>query len=176
MPQTWEQLYEDNADALVAYAGQFGFSFASAEDIVHDAFLRVFGKNGEPEHPNPRALLFQTVRWTALDRLKKNRRRLKREKAASTDLFVDTASLEGMDGREFAAVVSRLFRRLSSEQREVLVLHLWGDMSFREIGEQLGISPNTASSRYRYGLEKIRNEGAGELRDLFSGRIVTATL
>lgn len=176
MPQSWEQLYEENADGLVAYASQFGFSFESAEDIVHDAFLRVFGKDSEPEHPNLRALLFQCVRWTALDRLKKNRRRLKREAAVSVDLFVDTASPDRSEGTEFAAVVSKLFQQLPDEQREVLVLHLWGDLSFREIGEQLGISPNTASSRYRYGLEKIRSEEAGELKDFFSSRIVTTTL
>jgi len=176
MPQSWEQLYEENADALVAYAGQFGFSFASAQDIVHDAFLRVFDRNGEPEHPNLRALLFQGVRWTALDRLKKNRRRLKREEAASTELFVDTTSSKGAEEREFAAVVSGLVRQLPDEQREVLVLHLWGDLSFREIGEQLGISPNTASSRYRYGLEKLRNEETGELKDFFSRQVLTTTL
>ena len=175
MPQqSWEQLYEGNADGLVAYATQFGFSFESAQDIVHDAFLRVFGKDRDPEHPNPKALLFQCVRWTALDRLKKNRRRLKRE-ADATDLLVDTASSGGPDGKEFAALVSKLLRQLPDEQREVLVLHLWGDLSFREIGEQLGISPNTASSRYRYGLEKIRSE-AGELKDFFSSRIMTSTL
>jgi hypothetical protein len=43
-----------------------------------------------------------------------------------------------------------------AEQREVIVLKIWHEHTFEEIGELLGLSPNTAAGRYRYGLQKLR--------------------
>ena len=45
---------------------------------------------------------------------------------------------------------------LPQEQREAIVLKIWHQHTFEEIGELLGISPNTAAGRYRYGLQKLR--------------------
>ena len=47
--------------------------------------------------------------------------------------------------------------KLSAEQREVVSLHIHGQMKFREIAEQLDVSINTVQSRYRYGIEKLRS-------------------
>ncbi|MCX8089882.1 MAG: sigma-70 family RNA polymerase sigma factor, partial [Verrucomicrobiae bacterium] len=41
-------------------------------------------------------------------------------------------------------------------QREVIVLKIWHQYTFEEIGALLGVSPNTAAGRYRYGMEKLR--------------------
>lgn len=38
---------------------------------------------------------------------------------------------------------------------ELIVLRVWGQLTFEEIGGVVGISPNTAASRYRYGLAKL---------------------
>jgi DNA-directed RNA polymerase specialized sigma24 family protein len=51
---------------------------------------------------------------------------------------------------------------LPPEQREVIVLKLWHEHTFEEIGELLDISPNTAAGRYRYGLQKLRQRLIGE--------------
>jgi RNA polymerase sigma-70 factor (ECF subfamily) len=45
---------------------------------------------------------------------------------------------------------------LPDEQREVLVLKIWNDLTFAEIGSVLEISQNTAASRYRYALGALR--------------------
>jgi RNA polymerase sigma-70 factor (ECF subfamily) len=45
---------------------------------------------------------------------------------------------------------------LPVEQRDVVALKIDGELTFGEIGAALGISPNTAASRYRYALEKLR--------------------
>jgi DNA-directed RNA polymerase specialized sigma24 family protein len=52
---------------------------------------------------------------------------------------------------------------LPDEQREIIVLHLQGRLPFREIAGLREMSINTAMSRYRYGLEKIRAALNGEL-------------
>ena len=50
----------------------------------------------------------------------------------------------------------RRLAALPQDQREVIVLKIWHEHTFEEIGELLEISPNTAAGRYRYGLQKLR--------------------
>jgi RNA polymerase sigma-70 factor (ECF subfamily) len=45
---------------------------------------------------------------------------------------------------------------LPVEQREIMVLRVWGQMTFEEAAATLDISPNTAASRYRYALAKLK--------------------
>jgi DNA-directed RNA polymerase specialized sigma24 family protein len=51
---------------------------------------------------------------------------------------------------------------LPSVQREVIVLKIWHQYTFEEIGRLLALSPNTAAGRYRYGLQKLRTCLKGE--------------
>ena len=53
-------------------------------------------------------------------------------------------------------------RELPEEQREVLVMKIWGGLTFAQVGEALAISANTAGSRYRYALERLREALAEE--------------
>lgn len=48
--------------------------------------------------------------------------------------------------------------RLPEAQREVLVLKIWGELTFDEIARELDIPLNTAASRYRYALAALRQE------------------
>jgi DNA-directed RNA polymerase specialized sigma24 family protein len=50
----------------------------------------------------------------------------------------------------------RCLSKLPAEQREVIVLKIWHEHTFEEIGGLLEVSPNTAAGRYRYGLQKLR--------------------
>jgi len=50
-------------------------------------------------------------------------------------------------------------------QREVVVLHIWGGLTFEEVAQAIGVSPNTAASRYRYALEKLRRLVADETNE-----------
>jgi RNA polymerase sigma-70 factor (ECF subfamily) len=57
-----------------------------------------------------------------------------------------------------AVELQSALRELPEQQREVILLHIWGMMSFEEVADALEISPNTAASRYRYGLSKLREQ------------------
>ena len=57
----------------------------------------------------------------------------------------------------------RCLQKLPPDQREVIVLKIWHEHTFEEIGALLELSPNTVAGRYRYGMEKLRAcLGAGE--------------
>ncbi len=52
--------------------------------------------------------------------------------------------------------LKQLIKLLPEEQREVLIMRHWGDMSFKEISEKTGVSINTALGRMRYALNNLR--------------------
>ena len=60
------------------------------------------------------------------------------------------------DEMAFGESLSRAMAELPPEQRAVVHLKLWENLTFEQIAEALDIPPNTAASRYRYGLDKLR--------------------
>jgi DNA-directed RNA polymerase specialized sigma24 family protein len=68
----------------------------------------------------------------------------------------------GESPQERAAI--ECLQKLPAEQREVIVLKIWHEHTFEEIGELLQLSPNTVAGRYRYGMDKMRNclKGSGK--------------
>jgi RNA polymerase sigma-70 factor (ECF subfamily) len=52
--------------------------------------------------------------------------------------------------------VAEAMEQLPFEQRQIIALHHYSRMSLRAIGRSLELSPNTAKSRYRYGMDKLR--------------------
>ncbi|HYG34785.1 MAG TPA: sigma-70 family RNA polymerase sigma factor, partial [Clostridia bacterium] len=61
-----------------------------------------------------------------------------------------------VEDRERAQLIQEAMNRLPEIYREVVTLKVWGGLTFAEIADSLDISPNTAASRYRYGLEELR--------------------
>ena len=150
--EDWKVCFSDLAPGLVLFARQYVRSAPDAEDIVQEAFVRFWRKQHSIQN---RALLFATVRSVALDLLRRDSRRLRRE--ANAALEVDqftTPQFDFDDGsqQQLAAAVDQL----PAEQREVLVMKIWNELTFADIGEVLGISQNTAASRYRYALAALK--------------------
>jgi RNA polymerase sigma-70 factor (ECF subfamily) len=150
--EDWKVCFSELAPGLVLFARQFVRTAADAEDIVQDAFVRFWRKEHSIEN---RGLLYATVRSVALDLLRRDARRARREANAALELeHVTQPQFDFDDGsqRELAAAVDRL----PIEQREVLVMKIWNELTFAEIGQALGISQNTAASRYRYALAALK--------------------
>jgi len=150
--EDWKVCFSELAPGLVLFARQFVRTGADAEDIVQDAFVRFWRKEHSIEN---RALLFATVRSVALDLLRRDARRARRETNAALEMEQTTAQQFDFDDgsqQELAAAVDRL----PVEQREVLVMKIWNELTFAEIGQALGISQNTAASRYRYALAALK--------------------
>ena len=150
--EDWKVCFSELVPGLVLFARQFVRTGADAEDIVQDAFVRFWRKEHSIEN---RALLFATVRSVALDLLRRDARRARREANAALEVEQSTPPQFDFDDgsqRELAAAVDRL----PVEQREVLVMKIWNELTFVEIGDALGISQNTAASRYRYALAALK--------------------
>jgi RNA polymerase sigma-70 factor (ECF subfamily) len=142
-----KRLYEQHSRGLIAYACAFLPGFAAAEDVLHQVFERLL-RGGIEIEGSPIPYLYRAVRNAALNDVRKR----------SRDVTLDDAWLEGPPGMgEGAIVLQSALQQLPTEQREVITLHIWGQMTFEEVATTLGIPAKTAESRYRYGLSKLKD-------------------
>jgi RNA polymerase sigma-70 factor (ECF subfamily) len=155
--EPWRICYRQLAPKLLLCARQWVVSPADAEDVVQNAFIK-FWKRQPDAKPEHYPLLFTTLRTTALDLRRSQERRLRRESDPSGELLGEDASFFDsiIEQREDAAQIEAALKKLPSEQREVLVLRIWGELTFAQIAETLRVSINTVASRHRYGLEALR--------------------
>ena len=154
----WHAWLDGHGPSLLLFARQWVTSRADAEDIVQEAFVRFWRSRHQAREPA--AYLYRCVKNCALEWLRAGQRRGRREEAiakaearSSEPLF--TLELE-LDERR--RLIEAALAQLPAEQREVVVLKIWGELSFAQIAETLEVSPNTAASRYRYALAKLREQ------------------
>jgi RNA polymerase sigma-70 factor (ECF subfamily) len=150
--EDWKSCFSEIGPGLLLFARQWARSAADAEDIVQEAFVKFWRRNHTITN---RALLYATVRSIALDFIRRDKRRLRREAAvaAEADPAIEPEFEFADEGQSaLAAAVGCL----PHDQREVLVLKIWNDLTFNEIARALGISQNTAASRYRYALAHLK--------------------
>jgi RNA polymerase sigma-70 factor, ECF subfamily len=144
-----EVLYRKHGAALLLFASAISGDRGRAQDAVHQVFLKAI-ENGSLSHAtDKKAYLFASVRNAVLNDAKVRDR--------SSVLDVDAAWFSAPE-QDYAGEqnLRRALGDLPDDQREVVVLHIWGELTFSEIGDLLGISSNTAASRYRYALAKLR--------------------
>ena len=150
--EDWKSSFSEIGPGLLLFARQWTRSAADAEDIVQEAFVKFWRRNHKIHN---RALLYATVRSIALDFIRRDKRRVRREATAvaEADPTIEP-QFEWADEEQsaLAAAVSCL----PHDQREVLVLKIWNELTFSEIAGALGISQNTAASRYRYALAHLK--------------------
>jgi RNA polymerase sigma-70 factor, ECF subfamily len=144
-----EHLYGQLGPALVLFALSITRDRARAQDAVHQVFLKMIEKPNLGAVADMKAYLFTCVRNAILNDTKTRQR--------SVALCEEVAWFEPPH-RDYAAELNlrRALYLLPDDQREVVVLHVWGGLTFLQIAEVLRISSNTAASRYRYALSRLR--------------------
>lgn len=156
-PPWCEKLYRAKATELILYGRALGLSHAEAEDVVQETFLTLLQQEKAPEKPEHYCM--RCFRNRALNYRRSFWRRVAREFESSR--WFERSSAESATER----AAMRCLAELPMPQREVIVLKLWHECTFEEIGELLELSPNTAAGRYRYGLEKLRACLKGETHE-----------
>ena len=150
--EDWKSCFAELGPGLVLFARQFVRSIADAEDIVQDAFVRFWRKQ---HSVRDKGLLYATVRTTALDLLRRDARRARREATASAEMEQTIEPQFDFDDGSQRALAAAI-DLLPVEQREGLVMKIWNELTFAEIASALAISQNTAASRYRYALAALK--------------------
>ena len=144
-----ELLYHQHGRALLLFALAIAGDQGRAQDAVHQVFLKMLERANLRQVVDVKAYLFASVRNAVL-----NDSRIQQRSVA----FDEEAAWFDPPQRDYAAELNlrRALCALPEDQRQVAVLHVWGELTFTQIAEILDISSNTAASRYRYAFAKLR--------------------
>lgn len=157
-----EALYDRHGEALYRYLVFRLGSAEDAEDVLQEAFCR-FARYDLRWRlvRNPRAFVFRVARNEASRFLRRKLGRKEGEKMIASGRAGDFAAAFAAPDEPALASLLRLAGELPAGQREALYLRVFDGLTFKEIGAVCGVSANTAASRYRYGIEKLRRAAGG---------------
>jgi len=145
-------LYDAHGAGLYRYLLAVLGSAQDAEDALHDVFAKL-ARHDLARIRDPQAYLFTAARRQAVQVLRERSRRRDHEDATS---WLDVAVADPAD-RALALDLDRALGQLPAEQREVIYLHVTEGHSFPEIASACRIPLNTAASRYRLAIAKLRS-------------------
>jgi DNA-directed RNA polymerase specialized sigma24 family protein len=150
-PERLGELIDRHSAALVLFARQW---CAAPEDVVQEAFIKLVRQSPAPHHPA--AWLYKAVRNGAISQGRSERRRQSYEARAAgftPGWFRPPDDPGGLDAEAAAEALAGL----PLEQREPIVAHLWGGLTFEQIAELSGGSAATVWRRYTAGLAALRD-------------------
>jgi RNA polymerase sigma-70 factor (ECF subfamily) len=174
--EAFEALVEQVGGRLYGFVRRMMGSHHRAEDVYQTVLLKMATKaRMYQRRASLNSWLFQIARNACLDELRRENRN------PSVSLDVTPASQEGpaLKARlakegpepdaaatqaELGRAIAEAVESLPDEQREVFLLREDGELNFEEIGSILGCGKETAKSRMRYALERLRNALGREAR------------
>ncbi len=146
----WQSWLARHQAALLLLARQYVPTAAEAQDAVQDGFVRFWRARHKADDTT--AYLFACVRNAALDLQRAHQARQRREMAAAEGPVL-IGPPQWDDRRQ---LVEAALAQLPEEQREVVIMKIWSELSFAQIAAALAIPPNTAASRYRYAMARLQ--------------------
>ena len=153
-PSALETIWDCYAADLLGYLTALLCSRHEAEDALQDVFVAIACKRQAVAKARClKAYLFRLARNTGLNRLKRTRHMQRQAVESSCWLAPEQ---DGACDEQTSRKLASALAALPEKQRVVLVLKLFRGKTFREIGQRMGTSENTAASRYRYAVAALR--------------------
>jgi RNA polymerase sigma-70 factor (ECF subfamily) len=152
-----ERLYEEHAQALFAFLLSLTRDENDTRDLLQEVFLKL-ARQPEVLHSarDNRAFLIRLAHNAAIDLMRRREARTRYHEELSREPVALFAPCANPDEAAFRTELSAAMAHLPPEQRAVVHLKLWEGLTFEQIGQALELPLNTAASRYRYGLDKLR--------------------
>jgi len=150
--QQLADLWHRHSAALLLLARSYG---EPAEDCVQEAFIRLATQ--EPIPDSPVAWLFRVVRNEAVSQLRSQKRRCDREAVVAREQppWFESATAAVGNSAEIDEI-KRGLTTLEDTTRDILVAHIWGNMTFREIADAFDVSRATAHRVYQQGIQQLQ--------------------
>jgi RNA polymerase sigma-70 factor (ECF subfamily) len=155
--QEIERLYDAHAPALFAFLLNLMRAEADTRDLLQEIFVKLARQPGLLAGVREeRAFLIRLAHNAAIDLMRRRGARERTKENFAAEIFSPFAPASDPDETIFRDELAAALGELPAEQRAVVHLKLWGGLTFEAIAAALEIPPNTAASRYRYGLDKLR--------------------
>ena len=156
-PLDFERLYDEHAQAVFAFLLNFTRQEADTRDLLQELLVKLAKRPDLLEGvQDERAFLLRLAHNLAIDLIRRRGAREKHHEQLAGESPAAFASTTGPDEGAFREALAAALGDLPAEQRAVVHLKLWEGLTFEQIAELLGIPLNTAASRYRYGIDKLR--------------------
>ena len=156
-PPDLERLYDEHAQALFGFLTNVSRNEADTRDVLQEVFIKLARQpallNGVRQE---RAFLLRLAHNAAIDLMRRRGTREKNHEQLAADTASAFAPSADPDEQAFRAALAAALGELPPDQRAVVHLKLWERLTFESIAGALDIPLNTAASRYRYGLDKLR--------------------
>ena len=151
----WKSWFARHGSKLLLFARQQARNPNDAEDLLQEAFVRMWRLYGHTGDLSP-GLVYRAIRRLAIDLARSLDRRVVREQRTYELSPLSSAFEDNLEKDERQKALLQCVDRLPDEQKEVITLKVWGELTFDEISRTLDLSLNTVASRYRYGLQKLK--------------------
>jgi RNA polymerase sigma-70 factor (ECF subfamily) len=151
------RLYDEYAQPLYAFLLNLTRDEADTRDLLQDVFVKLARDPGLLNGVrDERAFLIRLAHNAAIDLIRRHGTRDKTREQFAAEIVSPFAPADDPDEQTFRAALAGALAELPPEQRAVVHLKLWDGLTFEQIAGALDIPLNTAASRYRYGLDKLR--------------------
>jgi len=158
------RLYDEHAQQLHALLLNLTRNEADSRDLLQELFVKLArDENLLRGVREERAFLLRLAHNAAIDRLRRRGTRERVRENFTREMVSPFAPAADPDEATFRQELAAALAELPPEQRAVAHLKLWAGLTFEQIAAALEIPPNTAASRYRYAIDKLR----GRLRPLY---------
>ena len=153
-----ERLYDQHAQPLYAFLLNLTRDEADTRDLLQEIFIKLARDpqllRGVREE---RAFLIRLAHNAAIDLMRRRGTRERTKETFAAEIASPFAPATDPDEEIFRNKLTEALAELPAEQRAVAHLKLWAGLTFEQIADALEIPPNTAASRYRYALDKLRD-------------------
>jgi len=155
-----DDVYREHAPALFRFLIRLTQNEAETKDVLQEIFVRLAKSPGMLDGVvAPRSYVFRLAHRLVIDRHRRDQARQKYDDRAyqERDSAAGPEPLAG-DAAWLQKILGSSLENLPPEQKAIVLLKVWEEMTFAEIAGVLDISANTAASRYRYALDKLRDD------------------
>jgi RNA polymerase sigma-70 factor (ECF subfamily) len=157
--ERWRDWLRQHGPALLLFARQWSATPSDAEDALQAGFLKFWTTRARAR--DEAAYLYSCVRSAALDVGRNERRQAARDRNAEP--LPQSAFEPPLERLQRHARIESALNQLPGDQREVVVMKIWGELTFAQIGQALGVPLHTAASRYRIALTRLAADLAREM-------------